>query len=127
MSQSVVTVGVSKSEFRTNKLANPSPPSDPTADTAQGSVTVYSLEGFLPDGRYLTHPVVVWVEYDDGEFLVTEPHFYMHASGSTAPEAIEAFKRIFSGYLDVLSTDEATLGTYLREQLEYLRSVIKIV
>jgi hypothetical protein len=78
-------------------------------------------------GRQLIHPVVVWVEYDDGEFLVTEPHFYMHASGPPVPEAIEAFKRIFSGYLDVLSSDEATLGEFLCDQLEYLRSVIRTV
>ncbi len=36
----------------------------------------------------------------------------------------KAFKRIFSGYLDILSSDEETLSPYLRDQLERLRSPI---
>ena len=44
----------------------------------------------------------------------------------TLPEAIEAFKRIFSGYLDILSEEENNLSAYMHEQLEYLRSAIRI-
>ena len=84
-------------------------------------------QGPLPYGRWLTNPIVVLIEDDDGEFVVSELKFYMHASGSTIAEAIEAFKRIFSGYLDVLSSEEDTLGVYLRKQLEYLQSIIRTV
>lgn len=84
-----------------------------------------TIDGPLPTGRWLTHPLVVQVEEDDGEVLVTEHQFYMHATGPTVAEAIEAFKRIFSGYLDILSSDEETLSPYLRDQLEYLRSAIR--
>jgi len=85
-----------------------------------------TIDGALPEGRWLTHPIVVQVEDDEGEFIVSEKYFHIHASGETVPEAIVSFKRIFSGYLDVLSEDEETLGTYLREQLKYLRSTIKV-
>jgi len=86
-----------------------------------------SIDGLLPGGRWLAHPLVVQVEEDDGEVLVTEHQFYMHASGPTVVEAIEVFKRIVSGYLDVHSSSEETLGPYLRDQLEYLRSAIRTI
>lgn len=85
-----------------------------------------TIDGALPEGRWLTHPIIVQIEDDEGEILVSENAFHIHASGETVLEAIISFKRIFSGYLDVLSEDEETLGTYLREQLQYLRSVIKV-
>src|SRR5207248_5064794 len=84
----------------------------------------YLIEGPLPEGRELNEPIVVLIEDDDEEFVVGELKFYMHASGPTISEAIEAFKRVISGYLDVLSSDEDRLGSFLQEQLEYLRSVI---
>ena len=57
--------------------------------------------------------------------IVVIYHFNIHASGVTIQEAIAAFKRVLSGYLDVLSEEEETLDLYLREQLAYLRSLIK--
>jgi len=48
----------------------------------------------------------------------------MHAAAPTEAEALEAFKRIFSGYLDSLTRREKTLGPQLRDQLNYLRSII---
>jgi hypothetical protein len=66
----------------------------------------------------------VLVEDDDGEVLVSEPHFNMHAGGPTEEAAVEAFKRILSGYVDVLEAREGTLGGAAQDQLAYLRSVI---
>lgn len=86
---------------------------------------VYMLDGLLSEGRRLAHPLAVEIEHDDGEVVVSEPHFHIHASAPTQAEAIAAFRRIFSGYLDVLTAEEKILGTHLREQLEYLRSVIR--
>lgn len=87
--------------------------------------SVYSLDGPLPGGRYLASPLTVLIEYDDGEFIVSEPRFHMHASAPTKAEALVAFRRIFSGYFDVLSSQEESLGLHLREQLQYLRSAIR--
>ena len=78
----------------------------------------------MPGGRRLTRPLTVAVEYDDGEVIVSEPLFHMHAAAPTEAEALEAFKRIFSGYLDLLTRREKTLGPQLRDQLNYLRSII---
>jgi len=39
-------------------------------------------------------------------------------------EALNAFRRILSGYLDSLARREMTLGLQLRDQFNYLRSVI---
>ncbi|HJT58676.1 MAG TPA: hypothetical protein VJ761_19360 [Ktedonobacteraceae bacterium] len=91
------------------------------------SPSVYSLDGPLPGGRYLASPLTVLIEYDDGEFIVSEPRFHMHASASTKMEALAAFRRVFSGYLDVLTSQEASLGAHMREQLQYLRSAIRPV
>jgi predicted RNase H-like HicB family nuclease len=85
-----------------------------------------AIDGPLTEERQLTFPIVVQIEYDDGEFLVSEDHFNIHASGATIREAIVAFKRVFAGYLDVLSEEEASLGSYLHEQLDYLRSAIRM-
>jgi hypothetical protein len=91
----------------------------------QTSPTVYSLDGPLPGGRWFASPLTVLIEYNDGEFIVSEPRFHMYASASTKAEALAAFRRIFSWYLDVLTAQEETLGTHLHEQLQYLRSAIR--
>ena len=87
--------------------------------------TVYTIDGPLPGGRYLAHPLAVLVEEDDGEFLASELHYYIHASGLTVSEAIASFKRVLSGYLDDLTSDEERLSEHLHKQLQYLRSIIK--
>ena len=89
------------------------------------SPTYRRITGLLPGGRRLTRPLTVAVEHDDGEVIVSEPLFHMHAAAPTEAEALEAFRRIFSGYLDVLSSRESRLDPYLREQLAYLRSYIR--
>ena len=85
-----------------------------------------ALDGPLTERKQLTFPIVVQIEHDDGEFLVSEDHFYIHASGATIREAIAAFKRVFAGYLDLLYEEEASLGSYIHEQLDYLRSAIRM-
>jgi hypothetical protein len=82
------------------------------------------LTGALPRGRRLRRPVAVLVERDGEEAVVTEPEFHMHAAADSESEAIQAFRETLSGYLDLLSEREATLGPHLRNQLEYLRSII---
>jgi hypothetical protein len=69
---------------------------------------------------------MVAIGYDEEEVVVSEPHFHIHASASTEAEALASFRRIFSGFLDVLSSREEQLDSYLCEQLAYLRSYIVI-
>ena len=88
--------------------------------------TSITIDGPLPGGRWLARPLVVQVEEDDGEFLVSEPHFYIHASGPTVSEAIAEFKRVFSDELTALISDEEKLGPRLRAQLQYLRNAIRM-
>lgn len=83
-----------------------------------------SLTGSLPGDKQFLHPITIKIEDDDDEFVVSEPRYHIHGEGSTIPEAIEAFKRIFSGYLDVLIEEEGNLSDYMHEQLDYLRSMI---
>jgi len=89
--------------------------------------TVRVIDGPLTEGRRLAFPLTIVIEHDDGEVIVSEPHFYMHASGPTEAEAIMAFRRIFSGYLDILASQEQTLSPQLIDQLQYLRSAIRTV
>jgi hypothetical protein len=83
------------------------------------------IAGQLSAGRWFRHPVIVKIEDDDGEFVVSELKYHIHGEGPTISEAIEAFKRIFSEYLDMLSEEEDNLSSYMHEQLEYLRSAIR--
>lgn len=85
---------------------------------------VQIIDGALPYGRRLTRPIRILIEDDDGELIVSEPVFHMHAGGPTESEAIEAFKRILSGYIDVLESREDALAEALRDQLDYLHSSV---
>lgn len=99
----------------------------PFSEGIQNQVTptiLRTITGSLPGGRRLIRPLRVMVEYDDGEVIVSEPLFHMHAVAPTEVEGINAFKRIFSGYLDSLTRREKTLGPQLYDQLNYLRSII---
>lgn len=82
------------------------------------------LTGSLPDSRRLAQPITVVIEYNKEEVVVSEPRYYIHASAHTETEAITAFRRIFSRYLDVLSMREEKLDPYLHGQLAYLRTHI---
>ncbi len=93
-------------------------------DQEQPQVIPLRIDWHFPEGLQ-TYPIIVKIEDDDGEYVVTELKYHMHGEGSTIPEAIEAFRRIFSGYLDILSEEEDNLSSYLYEQLEYLRSAIR--
>ncbi len=86
--------------------------------------TTTSIEGSLPGSRRLVRPITIVIEFDDDEVVVSEPAFHMHASAPTEEEALIAFRRIISGYFDSLARREKTLGPQLRDQLNYLRSVI---
>jgi len=90
----------------------------------QRPTIITTIEGSLPGGKRLVHPITIVIEFDEEEVVVSEPEFHMHASAPTEKEALDAFRRIFSGYLDLLASREKTLGPQLRDQLNYLRSVI---
>jgi len=83
------------------------------------------ISGSLPGGKWLAHPLDVQIEEEDGEFLVSEAKYSIHASGCTLDEAIEEFKRVLSEEFDLLIADEAELGPRLQAQLQYLRNVIR--
>ena len=67
---------------------------------------------------------MVIAEYDDGEFVVSEPRFSIHGSGATLEDAVSAFRRMLSHYFDVLASESENLDAYMFDQLEYLRSYI---
>ncbi len=84
-----------------------------------------TLEGTLPGGKRLMHPLSVLIEHDDGEVIASESTFHMHASGATEEAALDAFRQTLIAHLDVLADSEETLGPHLRNQLRYLRSAIR--
>lgn len=89
-----------------------------------GEAVQSAIEGALPYGRRLRRPMPIVIEQDDDEILVSEPTFQMHAGGATEAQAIDAFRQIISGYIDVLESKESRLGESTRDQLAYLRSFI---
>lgn len=96
------------------------------ASTAQLGPMRVTLTGRLSDRYRLERPLMVTIEDDDGQFIVAEDEFSIHGVGADQTEALTTFRRIFAGYLDVLSGREATLGAHLRNQLAYLRSMITL-
>lgn len=99
---------------------------DAYTSTQQPFVQFTSISGRLTKGRYLARPIIVKIEEDDGEYMVSENKYYIHGEGPTVLDALDAFRRIFSGYLDILSEEEHNLSLYMAEQLAYLRSAIKM-
>jgi hypothetical protein len=93
----------------------------PGVSIDSGQITI---DGALPYGRRLRRPMPIVVEQDDDEILVSEPAFQMHAGGATEAQALDAFRRIISGYIDVLESKESRLGEAARDQSAYLRSFI---
>jgi hypothetical protein len=84
-----------------------------------------TITGPLPGGRYLTYPLKVKIAYDDGEVIVSEPHFHIHAAGTTMATALAEFKLILTEELDDLTVDEEELGPRLQAELRYLRNLIR--
>jgi hypothetical protein len=99
------------------------------SEAAQNNVTVpmtsLRITGVLPGGRQLTRPLEVKFAYDDGEVIVTEPRFHIHAVGETKAEALTEFRRILTEELDDLTADEQELGPRLKAELQYLRELIR--
>lgn len=90
-------------------------------------LTSLTITGSLPDGRCLTRPLNVNILYDDGEVIISEPLFHIHSVGATRLEALQEFRHILVEELDELTTDEEELGTRLKDELRYLRSLIRMV
>ncbi len=79
----------------------------------------------LPEGRSLTRPLEVRIAYDDGEVIISEPHFHIHAVGTTLTGALAEFKLTLLEELDELTSDENELGPRLQAELQYLRGLIR--
>lgn len=100
------------------KMAN-EPPMPPP-------LTSLKITGHLPGGRQLTRPLDVKIAFDDGEVVVSEPLYHIHAVGTTITQALTEFRRILSEELDELTADEEELGPRLQSELQYLRNLIRM-
>jgi hypothetical protein len=84
-----------------------------------------TIDNPLPDGKYLIHPLVIQIQYEDEEVLVNDPSSHIYTSGVTVQEAIAEFKRILVDEFNQLTHDEGQLSPRLQQQLQYLRSIIR--
>ena len=107
---------------RVSFLPNGATPYHPPIASAPIFITI---DGILPGGKRFAHPLVVQIEDDNGEILVSEPRFYIHASAFTIQDAILEFKRVLIDELEALTADEEKLSPRLRAQLHYLRTIIR--
>lgn len=87
--------------------------------------TFLTINGFLSEGKWFARPLVIQIEKDDGEIVVSEPYFSIHASAPTVSEAITEFKRVLADELEELTADEEKLGPRLKAELHYLRTAIR--
>jgi hypothetical protein len=111
------------SRLRLSVLANAKPASEPNIFPP---LTSLEISGPLPGGKILARPLTVKIAYDDGEVIVSEPYFHIHAVGATRVEALAEFRRILSEELDDLTADEEELGPRLKAELRYLRDLIRM-
>ena len=112
--------------FSNEQYTKLSPASSASTPYNPSNLTFTAIDSSLPGGKWLIYPLVVQIQREDGEVLVSEPHFYMHAVGPTVAEAIAEFKRILVDELQQLEYDEKRLGPRLKKQLQYLRSIIRM-
>ncbi len=115
---------VTASEFSFSFAPNAKLAYEPSMPSMPLPLASYKITN-LPKGRLLTHPLEVRIAYDDGEVIVSEPHFHIHAAGTTLTEALAEFKLTLIEELDELTTDEHELGPRLQAELRYLRGLIR--
>ena len=63
------------------------------------------------------------ITHENGEVLVSEQAFHIHATGATKDEALANFWQVFYGYEEVLEQDRHELGPRLIAQLDYIQRV----
>jgi hypothetical protein len=90
----------------------------------KGVCAMEQIDGPLPEGKQIVHPLTIQIQYEDREIIVSEPHCSIYASGATVQEAIAAFKRTLVDEFNQLTHDEEQLAPRLQRQLQYLRSII---
>jgi hypothetical protein len=84
------------------------------------------LIGNLPGNRQLTKPLTVNLIWE-GEWVVSEPLYSIHAAGPTIRKAMASFRNIFTMYLDGLSKHNGLMSERMRDCLAYLREMIEEV
>lgn len=85
-----------------------------------------TLSGQLSADKVINEALDVVIDYEDDEYIVSEPRFHIHGTGPTQNEAIAAFMRIISQIYDDLSEEADHLSKRMQAQLSYLQSKITI-
>jgi hypothetical protein len=85
-----------------------------------------SLSGKLCKNKVITEALPVVIDFDEGEYIASEPRFHIHGSGPTQTKAIEAFMRIICQIYDDLIEESEHLSKRMQAQLEYLQSKITL-
>ena len=83
-----------------------------------------ALSGKLSADKVINDALDVVIDYEDDEYIVSEPRFHIHGSGPTQAKAIEAFIRIISQIYDDLNEEADHLSKRMQAQLGYLQSKI---
>lgn len=85
------------------------------------------LQGRLSRNKRIKGQIPIIIDFDEGEYIVSEPKFHIHGSGMTQDKAIAAFARIISEIYDELVEESDHLSNRMKAQLEYLQSIIEVV
>lgn len=81
------------------------------------------VEGPLRGNRYL-RSTAVWILLDEGQYIVTEPRYHMHAVGATVDEALDDFLSVIADEFDIVLEERGPLSPRLQSQRSYLQSVV---
>lgn len=85
---------------------------------------IVPIHGELPQKKRLAKQVYAIATYDDGEYVVSTPHFHIHGYGSTLQEAIEDFRQVLVDSFDHLHEDSDCLDDYMQRQRRYIESLV---
>lgn len=85
------------------------------------------LQGKLPKNKKIKGDLPIVIDFEDGEYIVSEPKFHIHGSGMTRDQALLAFTRILSEIYDELVEESDHLGKRMKEQFDYLQTKIETV
>ena len=89
------------------------------------ATTVLMVDDLSPSVLRLLRPIPVYVEKDDGIFVVSFQDANINASGDTISEALEMLKDMIAFTYQLFSDEEATLSAGPRNELAALRRFVR--
>ena len=92
--------------------------------TDRESFSLFAVPTSLPEGYALQSPLLVRVEWDEGEFIAASDAVRAFGVGSAQAEAVSDFAESLVERYEALTGDEGSLVNALQRELDDLRKIV---